>query len=162
MKVPEVPSRPRDAATEGLIKDLLEEEEQAKANKRAAKEMQGRAPKKGKTLAEIEKDEGGVVRESMVAMAHTKRATARRGIKDAGGLGDVEVDVDIEAFEEDLEEDMDAEAAAEAADEERRRRAAAAGAADDNGGVKFEPFNLKYEREHGYFDEDGNYVEKVS
>uniref|UniRef100_A0A7S2VV17 OCRE domain-containing protein n=1 Tax=Chlamydomonas chlamydogama TaxID=225041 RepID=A0A7S2VV17_9CHLO len=31
---------------------------------------------------------------------------------------------------------------------------------DEEDGVKFEPFNLKEERETGYFDESGNYVEK--
>ena len=38
---------------------------------------------KGKTLAEIEADEGGPVRESMVGMAHAKRAMARK--KGKGG-----------------------------------------------------------------------------
>lgn len=28
----------------------------------------------------------------------------------------------------------------------------------DNSGVPLEPFNLKHERETGYFDDDGNYI----
>ncbi len=30
---------------------------------------------------------------------------------------------------------------------------------EEEDGVKLEPFNLKQEREDGYFDDDGNYVE---
>jgi hypothetical protein len=40
--------------------------------------------KKGKTLEELEEEEGGVVKESQVPMAHVKRAQMRKG-KTAGG-----------------------------------------------------------------------------
>jgi hypothetical protein len=31
---------------------------------------------------------------------------------------------------------------------------------EEEGGIQFEPFSLKQEREEGYFDESGNYVER--
>lgn len=35
--------------------------------------------KKGKTLEQIENEEGGPIKESMVGMAHNKRAAKRKG-----------------------------------------------------------------------------------
>lgn len=32
----------------------------------------------------------------------------------------------------------------------------------EDDGIRLEPFNLKQEREEGYFDADGNYVEYVA
>lgn len=66
-------------------------------------------------------------------MAHTKRAAKRKG----GGIGDTDLVTDVERAEEDLEEDAEED------------------------GIKIEAFNLKEERERGYFDEHGNYIEKT-
>lgn len=62
-------------------------------------------------------------------MAHTKRAAKRKG----GGVGDTDLVRDLQRVEEDLE-------------------------VEEEGGMKLEAFNLKEEREKGYFDEEGNYV----
>lgn len=42
--------------------------------------------KKGKTLEELEQEEGGVVKESQVPMAQIKRAQKRKGERTAGVL----------------------------------------------------------------------------
>lgn len=79
--------RPRDDESEALIKNLLDEETQAKKSKQA-KSVRFQLPtepaSKGKTLAEIENEEGGPVKESMVSMAQTKRRMARSKAKDDG------------------------------------------------------------------------------
>ena len=43
--------------------------------------------KKGKTLEEIENEEGGPIKESMVGMAHNKRAARRKGTGVGGRSG---------------------------------------------------------------------------
>lgn len=86
--------------------------------------------RKGKTLAELEYEEGGPVKESLVGMAQTKRAVKRRG----GDVADTDLIENVEQAEEDLEEEED-------------------------DGIQLEAFNLKEERRRGYFDEAGNYVE---
>lgn len=90
---------------------------------------------KGKTLHEIEEEEGGTIKEALVGMAQTKRALSRK-TKDAG-QDDEETDIvpatEVERYEEQL-------------------------TIEEEEGIKFEPFNLKEEREVGHFDDDGNYV----
>lgn len=56
--------------------------------------------RKGKTLEQIEAEEGGPVKESMVGMAHSKRAAKRKG----GGVGDTDIVEDVEGIEEELEQ----------------------------------------------------------
>ena len=72
--------RPRDEFTESIVKEVLAEESQAKkAKKGGPAPGAGVGARKGKTLAEIEDEEGGPVKESMVSMAQTKRRMARKG-----------------------------------------------------------------------------------
>jgi hypothetical protein len=83
--------RPRDEFTDSIIKEMLDEEQEAKkAKKKGAEGHQGQPAKQGrrekKTLAEIEDEEGGPVRQSMVAMAQTKRAMARSKDPRAAGV----------------------------------------------------------------------------
>ncbi|KAG2483126.1 hypothetical protein HYH03_018016 [Edaphochlamys debaryana] len=136
---PDVEKRERDEPTDTLIKSLLDEEQASKKQKRGdvpdvAAEKPAR--KAGKTLAEIEQEEGGPVKESLVGMAQTKRALDRKK-KDAKAAEDTEV-VDAKATER-YEKELEVE---------------------EEDGVQFEPFNLKQEREEGFFDDEGNYVYK--
>jgi hypothetical protein len=59
---------------------------------------------KGMTLKEIEDEEGGPVKESMVGMAQVKRAVARKS-KRHNQDDETEVDVDVERYEEEEDED---------------------------------------------------------
>ncbi|PSC74352.1 CD2 antigen cytoplasmic tail-binding 2 [Micractinium conductrix] len=119
--------------TDALIQKALRAEEAerkaAKAHKQDA-DKQRKAAKKGKTLEQIETEEGGPIKESMVGMAHTKRAAKRKGAVD-----DTDLVEDVEGIEEDLEQ-------------------------EEEDGIKLEAFNLKEERQKGYFDDSGNYVER--
>lgn len=79
--------RPRDDESEALIQNLLSEETKAKKQKQVKSvrfQLPAETGSKGKTLAEIEDEEGGPVKESMVAMAQTKRRLARSKAKDDG------------------------------------------------------------------------------
>ncbi|PRW60637.1 CD2 antigen cytoplasmic tail-binding 2 [Chlorella sorokiniana] len=122
------------ADTDALIQQALKEEEaerkRAKKEK-AAQAKETKAARKGKTLEQIEDEEGGPVKESQVGMAQTRRAAKRKGT----GVDDTELVEDVEAVEEDLEH-------------------------EEEDGIKLEAFNLKEEREKGYFDDAGNYVER--
>lgn len=87
--------------TDEIVKQAMEEEKQRKQAKAQAK-GDGRqrmqllmrmmshshhpAPRKhkGKTLAEIEEEEGGPVKQSMAPMAHVKRAKKRKDRNDIG------------------------------------------------------------------------------
>jgi CD2 antigen cytoplasmic tail-binding protein 2 len=127
---------------------------------------------KGKTLAEIEEEEGGPVKESLVGMAHVKRAQRRRaGDAAGGGLGGTDIPDDIAAAEEHGTEEeeeggstMGAEGAGGAPGGARGKKgaaaAAAAAAAELPGGdaAPLTAFNLDEERQEGHFDEEGNYV----
>ena len=86
--------------------------------------------RQSKSLEEMESEEGGPIKESLVGMAQTKRAAKRKG----GGLADVDLVEDVERVEEELE-------------------------VEEDDGIQLEAFNLKEERRKGYFDEAGNYVE---
>lgn len=139
MKFPsvEIDKRDRDEHTDSLIKSLLDEEKVSKKQKRGPPQPVVDAkpvaqPRKGKTLAEIEAEEGGPIKESLVGMAHTKRALDRK--KRDVDFEDTDVVTNTERFEK---ETLDIE---------------------QEGGIAFEPFNLKQEREEGCFDDDGNYV----
>eukprot|EP00884_Botryococcus_braunii_P004182 jgi/Botrbrau1/13765/Bobra.0056s0021.1 len=116
-----------DQETEDIIKSALEEQEY---EKRARKQAD---PKKGKpvklTDVEVEQNQGGTVRENMVALAQRERGKKRHGYGETDFVEDVR----------DVEEDF--------RDEE-----------EDNE-VPLEPFNLQRERQEGYFDEGGHYVE---
>lgn len=58
----------------------------------AAADQQRKAARKGKTLEQIENEEGGPVKESQVGMAQTRRASKRKGAAaDTDLLEDVEV-----------------------------------------------------------------------
>jgi hypothetical protein len=93
--------RPRNA-TEAVVQELLKGEVAAKKAKKGgpAASVAGKR-KDGKTLAEIEADEGGPIKESLAGMAATKRALNRK----AGGkqADDTEIPADVEKFEEQAE-----------------------------------------------------------
>lgn len=74
-----------------------------------------KAARKGKTLQQIEAEEGGPVKESMVGMAQSKRAAKRKAVH---GVDDTELVEDVEGVEEDLEQ-------------------------EEEDGIKLEAFNLK-------------------
>lgn len=134
--------RPRDA-TDLIVHEALQEDLKKKADKKRAKE--GKPIRdKGKTLAEVENEEGGPVKESMVAMAHSKRAAKR---KQDNQVGDADLVDDIEQAEEDLDPEAQVEAAQPGVD------------GDQGGTHGYTAFNLREERQRGYFDEEGNYVE---
>lgn len=139
--LPEVDKRDRDEPTDTLIKSLLDEEQASKKQKKggenAGPSTAAPAPvRRGKTLAEIEAEEGGPVKESLVGMAHTRRAENRKK-REERDIGDTDVSVaNTERFEK---EGLEVE---------------------EEDGIQFEPFNLKAEREEGVFDADGNYVYK--
>lgn len=123
--------RSRDSGTEAIVDELLEE---FKSEKEAKKSGRTREVKpKGKTFQEIEEEEGGPVKESLITAAQTKRAASRKQRKDAAA--DTDLVDDVEVAEEDLQ-------------------------AEDEDAQQFEPFNLKQEREEGSFDDGGFYVEK--
>ncbi|GIL85988.1 hypothetical protein Vretimale_9026 [Volvox reticuliferus] len=139
MKFPsvELDKRDRDEHTDSLIKSLLDEEKASKKQKRGSPQADVIAKpavpaRKGKTFAEIEAEEGGPIKESLVGMAQTKRALDRK--KRDVDVGDTDVVTNTERYEKDT---LDVE---------------------EEDGITFEPFNLKQEREEGYFDEAGNYV----
>eukprot|EP00798_Chlamydomonas_sp_ICE-L_P009846 gene9846-7733_t len=131
--------KPRDAATDKIIKAALAEEGRAKRARKMEKDGLPADTKDpaGKTLAEIEDEEtGGTVKESLVGMAQVKRAGKRKA-KDAKSVDadDLELPADVDKFEQEA-------------------------AVEEEDGVKFMPFNLNEEREEGDFDESGNYVER--
>jgi CD2 antigen cytoplasmic tail-binding protein 2 len=74
-----------------------------------------KASRKGKTLEQIESEEGGPVKESMVGMAQSKRAAKRKG---GAKVEDTDLVQDVEGIEEDLEQ-------------------------EEEDGIKLEAFNLK-------------------
>lgn len=65
-------------------------------------DQEGPGDHKGKTLAEIEQEEGGPVKESLIGMAQVKRAENRK--KDGTqGMEDTDIPTDVNKFEEDAE-----------------------------------------------------------
>ncbi|GBF95150.1 hypothetical protein Rsub_07734 [Raphidocelis subcapitata] len=179
MPIPEIDSRPRDELTDRLIKEALEDEERRKRAKKGLPPQgvpapAAKRPHKGKTLGEIEEEEGGPVRESLVGMAHTKRAQRRR----AGAVADeTELPDDIAAAEEfasgEEEEEGDDDEGGEGGERgpPRKRQRGEDGKAKKGGGGAAEPaalpggdaapltaFNLNEERQEGHFDEEGNFV----
>ena len=85
---------------------------------------------------EAARQENGPIRESMVDVAQKKRADYRRGNKeDTGLVANIEnAEEGFEARKEEMEKEH---------------------------GIELEAFNLIEERKRGYFDKDGNYVEKT-
>ena len=131
---------PCHSARQAAIQEELAKKRQKKGSKNAPASAAKADPKtKGLTLTEMEEQEGGPVKESLVGMAQVRRAQTRKAtdkeVARAAELGGTEVPEDVEAFEEEAEERAEEEA------EE-----------------PMEPFNLKEEREQGHFDEAGNYV----
>ncbi|GAB4814666.1 hypothetical protein N2152v2_001712 [Parachlorella kessleri] len=125
--------RPRDAKTDAIIQQALKDEEAEKKQKKQFRHQDAKVAKvvkKGKTLEQIEAEEGGPVKESLVGMAQKRRAAKRKGAM----AGDTDLVEDLEGVEEELE-------------------------ADEDDGIQLEAFNLKEERRRGHFDESGNYVE---
>ncbi|KAG1654178.1 hypothetical protein FOA52_009838 [Chlamydomonas sp. UWO 241] len=120
---------------DALIRAELAADTAAKMARKAGK---GEPKPKGKTLAQIEEEEGGPVKESLLAVAQVKRAAARKPRKGKGGNDedDVEMPDDVDRFEK---EDVEVE---------------------EEGGVKFMAFSTKDDREAGDFDSSGNYVER--
>jgi hypothetical protein len=140
---------------------------------------------KGKTLAEIEEEEGGPVKESLIGMAHVKRASRRRA---GAAAEDTEVPGDIAAAEERYGDEGDGDDGGGDDDDDdggeaggRRAKSGAAGAASGRAPARapkkgggptaaevaplpggdaapMTAFNLSEERREGHFDEEGNYV----
>ncbi|KAK2078813.1 hypothetical protein QBZ16_003653 [Prototheca wickerhamii] len=125
------------ATEDAFIRSIIEEEQREKERnkkRKAHEDASKKRERKGKTLDEWEREEGGPVQEAQVAMAHTQRAVRRKeGTALTGDTRLLEVE-DLEKAEQELT------------------------VAEDDG-IKLEPFNLKEERERGHFDEAGNYVE---
>ena len=141
---------------------------------------------KGKTLAEIEEEEGGPVRESLAAMAHVRRAQQRRraGAAAAAPEDETALPDDIAAAEEhyagedddgddydgddgddDAEDGQRARRAAQRKQQQQKQKQQGRGAkggelaplpGGDDGPMT--AFNLNDERQEGHFDEDGNFV----
>jgi CD2 antigen cytoplasmic tail-binding protein 2 len=88
---------------------------------------------RGKSLEELEHEEGGPIKESLVGMAQTKRAAKRKG-GPLSAVADTDLVDDVQRIEEELE-------------------------VEEEDGIKLEAFNLIEERQKGYFDDAGNYVE---
>mmetsp|Transcript_20692 Transcript_20692/g.57435 ORF Transcript_20692/g.57435 Transcript_20692/m.57435 type:complete len:445 (-) Transcript_20692:441-1775(-) len=133
-----------DAVTKALVEDALAEMQRKKKSKQKHHQQKVETgedleARKGKTFSQIELEEtGGTVREAEVGMAHVKRAVKRKG--KGAELEDTELATNVE----DAEEDLNMEAEEEANKEE----------------VELTAFNLNEERETGYFDADGHYVER--
>jgi CD2 antigen cytoplasmic tail-binding protein 2 len=69
--------------TEEIIQAALREQQEAKKAKRQMGPGKQHAFDKGKTLGDMEEEEGGPVKESQVAMAHVKRTQKRKARKEA-------------------------------------------------------------------------------
>ncbi|KAF5834258.1 hypothetical protein DUNSADRAFT_9170 [Dunaliella salina] len=119
-------ARPHDAIVDQALKVEDEEKRQRKISKKVAS---------GKTLAEIEEEEGGPIKESKVGMAQTQRALGRKAQPVQDDAGNVAVEgTDVNKFEENVQ-------------------------VEEEEGIRFTGFNLNEERETGHFDDQGNYVE---
>mmetsp|Transcript_779 Transcript_779/g.1959 ORF Transcript_779/g.1959 Transcript_779/m.1959 type:complete len:514 (+) Transcript_779:122-1663(+) len=119
-------ARPHDAIVDHALKEEDEEKRQRKIKKAKAS---------GKTLAEIEEEEGGPIKESKVGMAQTQRALGRKAKPVQDEAGNVAVEgTDVNKFEENVQ-------------------------VEEEEGIRFTGFNLNEERETGHFDDQGNYVE---
>eukprot|EP00878_Enallax_costatus_P019649 GHUV01020732.1.p1 GENE.GHUV01020732.1~~GHUV01020732.1.p1 ORF type:complete len:280 (+),score=100.80 GHUV01020732.1:257-1096(+) len=152
LPIPDIGKRPRDDLTDALIREALEEDEQRKRAKKGDVPPSVKAKAvKGQTLREIEGEEGGPVKESMVGMAAVQRALRRKkGQADDDETG---LPADIEAYEE------------EEGQQQQQRRGRLKGisdvvmaAMDTDGGYAVTGFNMRQEREEGHIDEEGNYV----
>lgn len=99
------PSKRPKTQTDLIIETALAEEKARKEAKKggAGAGVPAKVKKDGKTLAEIEQEEGGPVKESLVGMAHVKRAAGRKN--DPGSKLDDSTDIpkDVDAFEEKAE-----------------------------------------------------------
>ena len=67
--------------TEDIIQAALREQQEAKKAKKQVGPDVKEAADKGKTLGDIEQEEGGTIKESEVAMAHAKRTQKRKARK---------------------------------------------------------------------------------
>ena len=67
--------------TEDIIQVALREQQEAKKAKKQLGPNDKEAAAKGKTLDDIEQEEGGTIKESQVAMAHAKRTQKRKARK---------------------------------------------------------------------------------
>ncbi len=67
--------------TEDIIQAALREQQEAKKAKKQVGPDDNEATDKGKTLGDIEQEEGGTIKESQVAMAHAKRTQKRKARK---------------------------------------------------------------------------------
>ena len=68
--------------TEDIIQAALREEQEAKKAKKQVGPDSKDAADKGKTLGDIEEEEGGTIKESQVAMAQAKRTQKRKARKE--------------------------------------------------------------------------------
>eukprot|EP00201_Polytomella_parva_P014533 CAMPEP_0175071850 /NCGR_PEP_ID=MMETSP0052_2-20121109/19507_1 /TAXON_ID=51329 ORGANISM="Polytomella parva, Strain SAG 63-3" /NCGR_SAMPLE_ID=MMETSP0052_2 /ASSEMBLY_ACC=CAM_ASM_000194 /LENGTH=213 /DNA_ID=CAMNT_0016339137 /DNA_START=6 /DNA_END=644 /DNA_ORIENTATION=+ len=127
--------------TEQLIKDIIDEEKRSKSERKKGRDNPFDPNQKSKkTIDQFEVEEGGPIRTGQVGDAITRRSQNRLSQRDKRGTSkiddeDTSLPPSTERYEEDLQLDH----------------------TDDATG--FMPFNLKREREEGYFDDDGNYIE---
>ncbi|KAL6761206.1 hypothetical protein V8C86DRAFT_905231 [Haematococcus lacustris] len=120
--------------TERLIQEALDAAAARKKQKKGGGSGMDAAKPKGKTFAEIEAEEGGPVKESLLGMAQVKRALGRKQ-REVQATDDTDIPADVDAFEE-------------------------AAQVEEEDGIKFTGFNLEEEKQTGYFDEEGAYVER--
>ena len=69
--------------TQDIIQAALREQQEAKKAKKQSGPDAEHAVDKGKTLGDMEEEEGGPIKESQVAMAHVKRTQKRKARKEA-------------------------------------------------------------------------------
>ena len=67
--------------TDDIVQAALREQQEAKKAKKQPGSVVDHPANKGKTLSDIEEEEGGVIKESQVAMAHAKRTQKRKARK---------------------------------------------------------------------------------
>ena len=67
--------------TNEIIQAALREQQEIKKAKKQTGSAVEHPVDKGMTLSDIEEEEGGVIKESQVAMAHTKRTEKRKARK---------------------------------------------------------------------------------
>ena len=67
--------------TDDIVQAALREQQEAKKAKKQPGSVVEHPADKGKTLSDIEEEEGGVIKESQVAMAHAKRTKERKARK---------------------------------------------------------------------------------
>eukprot|EP00232_Nephroselmis_pyriformis_P009422 CAMPEP_0182879302 /NCGR_PEP_ID=MMETSP0034_2-20130328/15888_1 /TAXON_ID=156128 /ORGANISM="Nephroselmis pyriformis, Strain CCMP717" /LENGTH=199 /DNA_ID=CAMNT_0025012233 /DNA_START=112 /DNA_END=707 /DNA_ORIENTATION=- len=132
-------------STDKLVEDAMRELKEKKKSKEKAAKYPGMEEAAGSGLNlpgddEEMDDDKGPVREDLVGVAAKRRAMQRKEME--AGMRNVDDTDEVEGVE--------------GAEE----RYITGGPESGEAGELFEPFNLDEERQRGYFDAEGNYVEK--